>query len=141
MRLTNDELRAALDGLDQRLEHLAGQQVEVNKRLERLYEALETGALSLEDLAPRIKELRDRQEVLRQSEGEAREAAHAQHVELISREDVLSYMRDLRGTLATGVPSEQGAFLKSFVSSVTVREGQVAVAYVTARDPGLCSGW
>ena len=102
VRLTNDELRAALDGVDQRLGHIEGQEAEVNRRLDRLYEALETGALSLDDLAPRIKELRERQDLLHRAEREAQEAAYADHIELVNREQVLNYVRDLRGTLTTG---------------------------------------
>ena len=37
---------------------------EVLLRLAKLYDALETGKLSLDDLAPRIKELRTRQDEL-----------------------------------------------------------------------------
>ena len=36
--------------------------MEANHRLSRLYDALETGKLALDDLAPRIQELRRRQE-------------------------------------------------------------------------------
>ena len=48
-------------------EHLAAierEVADVGKRLGRLYEALETGELGLEDLAPRIHELRQRQDKL-----------------------------------------------------------------------------
>ena len=37
---------------------------DINHRLERLYDAVETGKLDLSDLALRIKELRHRQEQL-----------------------------------------------------------------------------
>ena len=136
VRLINDELRAALDGVDQRREHLKRQGAEVNRRLDRLYEALETGALSLDDLAPRIKELRERQDLLHRAEREAQEAAYAGHIELVNREQVLNYVRDLRGTLTTGTPAEQRAFLKSFVRSVTVKGAEVTVEYTLPLPAG-----
>ena len=108
----------------------------MNRRLDRLYDALETGALSLDDLAPRIKELRERQDLLHRAEREAQEAAYAGHIELVDREQVLNYVRDLRGTLTTGTTAEQRAFLKSFVRSVTVKGAEVTVEYTLPLPAG-----
>ena len=44
--------------LNKRLEKIEGQLGSVNQKLLRLYTALETGKLELDDLAPRIRELR-----------------------------------------------------------------------------------
>ena len=40
---------------------------DIRARLSRLYDALETGKLDLDDLAPRIKELKTRQDELNKS--------------------------------------------------------------------------
>ena len=44
------------------LDDLAEEILNTNRRLERLYDALETGKLGLDELAPRIQEFRHRQE-------------------------------------------------------------------------------
>ena len=46
----------------ERLDIISGEINTVNQRLERLYDALETGSLQLADLAPRIQRLRQKQE-------------------------------------------------------------------------------
>ena len=59
--LVNEELQASSIGLKERMDVLDAELGDLCARLDRHYEALETGQLDLEDLAPRIKEIRDRQ--------------------------------------------------------------------------------
>ena len=62
----------------------------------RLFDALETGNLDLEDLSPRIKELRQRQELLLRAIVESEEAARASKVQLVDRDQVLGYVGELQ---------------------------------------------
>jgi site-specific DNA recombinase len=48
----------------QRLQTVVEEIADIKRRLEKLYDALETGTVSLDDLAPRIQQLRLRQEQL-----------------------------------------------------------------------------
>ena len=43
------------------LDSISDEVANINCRLERLYDALETGKIGLEDLAPRIQQLKHRQ--------------------------------------------------------------------------------
>ena len=52
--LVNEELRSASYGLKDRLDVIDAKLRDVRARLSKLYEALETGKLELNDLAPRI---------------------------------------------------------------------------------------
>ena len=54
-----------------RLKAIDAELVDVEKRLERLYEAIETSALTLEALSPRILKLRHREEQLTAAREEA----------------------------------------------------------------------
>ena len=56
VRLTNQELESSLDGVNARLNALDSQTADVDRRLGRLHNALETGKLELDDLAcrPRV---------------------------------------------------------------------------------------
>ncbi|GAG98446.1 unnamed protein product, partial [marine sediment metagenome] len=62
--LVNGEMDAAAGEYRERLNVISVEIDNVNQRLERLYDALETGSLQLSDLAPRIQRLRQRQEQL-----------------------------------------------------------------------------
>jgi site-specific DNA recombinase len=58
--LINQELKSSSQGLRGNLEAIDKESKEIGVRLSRLYDAIETAKVSLEDLAPRIKELRER---------------------------------------------------------------------------------
>jgi site-specific DNA recombinase len=62
--LVNKELDSTHDILRDKLDAIDGELNDVEIRLSELYDALETERLSLDDLAPRIKELRVRQDEL-----------------------------------------------------------------------------
>ena len=59
------ELDSSYDVLKERLDAIDAELNDVEIRLSKLYDALETNKLSLDDLAPRIKELRSRQDELK----------------------------------------------------------------------------
>ena len=60
--LVNDELRSASYTLKDRLNGIDAELKDVKARLSRLYDVLETGRLELDDLAPRIRELKSHQD-------------------------------------------------------------------------------
>ncbi len=129
VRLTNEELERSLLQLRERVERVDAQITETEGRLERLYDALETGKIDLDDLAPRIKELKEKRDLLQRARAEARETLSAGRVELISRELVLEYLKDLRGVLEYGSVSEKRAFLRSFIQAIEKDGSQVTMYY------------
>jgi site-specific DNA recombinase len=56
--------------------------IDVNRRLERLYDALETGKLELSDLAQRIQVLRQRQNQLQSAKEEIKDKITDRKIEL-----------------------------------------------------------
>ena len=101
----------------------------INSRLQRLYDALETGMLSLEDLAPRIRQLRKHQEQLQATRWELETALSDKKVELADEETISEYALDLRSLLSRGLLAERKAFIKSFVKEVEVTGKQVVLNY------------
>lgn len=61
------EWQSASYGLKDRMDVIDAELRDIRARLSRLYDALETGKLDLDDLAPRIKELKTRQDELNKS--------------------------------------------------------------------------
>ena len=67
VQLTNEELEGSLTHLKERMRSLGSQLGDVDRRLERHYIVLETGKLNIDDLAPRIRELRGKRDLLQRA--------------------------------------------------------------------------
>jgi len=111
----------------------------VNQRLERLYDALETGSLQLADLAPRIQRLRQRQEQLNAARLEPENLLSDRRVELVDMETVKSYVEDLRNLLEDSSLAERKSFIKSFVREVRVTGTEVLLSYNISLSAGAAS--
>ena len=135
VRLVNDELRGSLEQVKERLGMLDSQIGDVDGRLERLYDALETGKVDLDDLAPRMRQLRERRDLLLRARNEAQETVSVGKVELVSREAVLGYLRDLGGVLELGSVAERRAFLQSFIHAIEKHDSQVTIRYTLPMPP------
>ena len=129
VRLTNEELKESLSGVESQISALDSQLTDIDERLQRLYDALETGKLEIDDLAPRIKEMKGKQDLVLRARSEAREVLDAGRVEQVSRDVVLEYLQELRGILDLGSIGEKKAFLRSFIESVEVKNSQVTLHY------------
>jgi site-specific DNA recombinase len=113
----------------ERLKAVSSELDNVGHRLDRLYEALETGTLSLEDLAPRIQALRQRQEQLQSTRWELEQILSDRKVELADMLTVTPYVEDLRNLLSYSSINEKKSFIKSFVSEVKVTGKEVTIRY------------
>jgi site-specific DNA recombinase len=71
VRMVNEEIRLLAGRRRECLEAIEKQLESVNQKLLRLYVALETGKLEIDDLAPKIKELRAGQMRLQRARDDA----------------------------------------------------------------------
>lgn len=129
VRRTNEELSTSVTQLKERLTAIDAQTSDIEGRLARLYDTLETGKLTLEDLAPRIRELRKRQEIVQRARSEVLEATEEAHVTLVDRKQVLEYLKDFGLLLEEGTIIERRMLLKSFIQTVTKEGNQVTIEY------------
>jgi site-specific DNA recombinase len=104
-------------------------QPSLTARLSRLYDALETGEIELDDLAPRIRELKARQNELTKARVQAEAEMIAQGIEQVDIATVKAYAQDLRGLLQEADFTERKAFLHSFIKRIEVNKEQVTVYY------------
>ena len=119
----------------ERLELLQDQIAEVDSRLGKLYDALETGEFKGGELAPRIKELFQKREELQQAKAEAEETLRNQAVDMADPRVVRDYVDDLRGLLERSSIIEQRGFLKSFVDRIEVGDSEVNMYYTIPMPP------
>jgi hypothetical protein len=79
-----------------------GQIGDIQGRLHKLYDALEAGKLELDDLAPRIKDLKGRVNELEGQQLHMLEHMREAKIELLGRTQVKAYVDDLRTLLSKG---------------------------------------
>ncbi len=118
VRLTNHELGKSLGYVEERLQTLDSQTGDLDRRLGHLYDALETGQLTVRELAPRIRELQDKRELLSRARGELQETLSEGQVEQVGWETVLSYLGNLTEILDYGSGAKQKLLLRSFIKSI-----------------------
>lgn len=125
----NAEISQAKTDHTEKLDTIDRQIADVEARLHTLYNALETGKLELEDLAPRIKALRGQKEDLDERRFEVVESLKESTVELLEVPRVRAYVEDLRALLSKGAILEQKAFLRSFVKRIEVNHPHITLDY------------
>ena len=129
VRLINEDTENNCVEARLQLETIASELGDAQSRLGKLYEAVETGKVSLDDLSPRIKELRSRQDKLLQSKAELENHIAEQRIESIDAENSGWYVQELAGLLDEGSLAERRAFLKGFIKEVRVTDNEVLVTY------------
>jgi site-specific DNA recombinase len=135
VKLVNEELRSASSWLKERQDAVDIELKDVKARLSRLYEVLETGKLNLDDLAPRIRELKSRQDELSKVRIQLEAEAVVRGVEQVDTALVKEYARDLRSLLEEADITERKAFLRSFIKRIEVNKGQVTIHYKLPMPP------
>jgi DNA invertase Pin-like site-specific DNA recombinase len=135
VRLVNEEMDAQASETRQRLEAVTAEIADVHRRLGRLYDALETGKLTLNDLAPRIQALRHREDQLQAARLDLEQLLTERRIELADEKMVRSYVENLREVLTNSSIPEQKAFIRSFVKEVRVTGKEVVLTYTIPLPP------
>lgn len=115
--MTNEEIQALSQDESKRVKVLDSQIRDVDARLQRLYDALETGKFSTNELAPRIRTLMAKKSELQGARDEAIEALQAKRFDIEDMQVMRGYVEDLRALLGSASILEQKAFLPRCPSS------------------------
>ena len=107
----------------------------VSGHLDRLYDALETGKVDLDDLAPRIRDQRIQHEQLQNRKYELECYLSDRKVELTDLKRVIGYVENLRSILDKGTLQERKAFIRSFVRSIKVTGDNAKLSYMMPVPP------
>ena len=118
--------RVSLSG---RLEVVEAELGDVRKRLEKLYEAIETSELTLEVLSPRIMSLRHREEQLEAAREDAETRLEQRRVALPDTEEIVEYVADFRDFLKDGTIPERKALIRNFVEGIEVMGDEATLTY------------
>jgi hypothetical protein len=107
------ELNSNLESCHEDLNTIEKELIDTYGRLQRLYDAIETGKISLDDMAPRIRELRERQTKLQNQKEKLLSILSEQKAEVPSKEEVTEYATDLRKLLEESSLVERKAFIEA----------------------------
>ena len=129
VHIVNEEMDGLAIEYRQRLDSILDDIADVSRRLERLYDALETGKIQLADLAPRIQQLQATRLELEQELSDRR-------VELADEKTVAGYVSDLHNLLNESSLAERKSFVRSFVKEVKVTGDEVLLTYTIPMLPG-----
>ena len=124
-----EEIDAMAGELSGRLEVIEAELSDVWKRLEKLYEAIETSELTLEVLSPRIMSLRHREEQLEAARDDAETRLEQRRVALPDTEEIVEYVADFRDFLKDGTFPERKALIRNFVEGIEVVGDEATLTY------------
>ena len=156
--LTDSNIRALVKMVDEQMDGVAGEQrkrlqtiqtelADVRRRLDRLYDLVETTDMDINDFRPRIRDHRERQEHLEAAEAEARARVGQRRKVLDQVETIAAYAQDMRRFLKKSELTERRVFIESFVKEIVVTPDNALMHYTipisqsTRNPPVLVGGW
>ena len=150
--LTDGNIRALVKIVDEQMDGVASEQrkrleaiqtelADVRRRLDRLYELVETTDMDIDDFKPRIRSHRERQERLEAAESEAKATLSQRRNVLDQVETIAAYAQDMRRFLKKSELTERRAFIESFVKEIVVTPDNALLRYsVPMPDDSLVPG-
>ena len=126
VRLVDEELDGVAHERRRKLAGLETELAEVRRRLDRVWQVIETSDLDLADATTRIKAHRSRQE---RAAAETRALLAERRVLLDDVETITAFAQDRRVFLQESDRSESRAFIKSFVQEIAVAPGAATIRY------------
>ena len=138
--LTDSNIRALVKVVDEQMDGVAGEQrkrlesiqselTDVRRRLDRLYDLVETTDMDINDFRPRIRDHRERQERLEAAEAEARAALSQRREVLDQVETITARAQDMRRFLKKSDLTERRVFIESFVKEILVSPDHALMRY------------
>ena len=129
VRLVQEELDGVAQEQRRKLADLETELAEVRRRLDRVWQVIETSDLDLADATERIKAHRARQERLERAAVETRALLAERRAVLDDVATITAYTRDRQVFLQASDRAETRAFIKSFVQEIAVAPGAAIIRY------------
>lgn len=101
----------------------------LREKLNKLYYSLESGKLNVDDLAPRIKELRGQINTLETNRDEIVEEIKNPKTLPFDLKTLKNYVQDLSDLLHKSPIAEQKSFLRSFIKRIVVNHPEIKIDY------------
>ena len=118
--ITREEMDSIISTQKEHLRTLDRQLDDAELRLEHLYDALEKGSFSHEELAPIIWKLQSKKEEFQSARKQVYYSIQSRLIEAPDMNKVLEYVADLLSLLVSSPIVEQKTFLKAFIRDIVV---------------------
>ncbi|MFC1999807.1 recombinase family protein [Chloroflexota bacterium] len=135
LRLTEEEFNRDSITQKEQVSTLERQTQDTESRLEHLYDVLERGSLTSDELAPRIRQLQGRLRDLAVAKEEAEAASRLSVFEMPDISTVQGYVDSLNEVLGSSPIFEQRAFLRSFLKEIAVDKEKMTIHYLLPMPP------
>ena len=140
VRLVDEEMDGVAREERAKLETLEAEVAEVRRRMDRLWHAVETSDLEINDILPRIRQHQERQERLETAVEDARSALAERRAVLDSVETITAFAQEMSEFLRTSDLTESKAFINSFVKEIVIKPGTATVRYTIPTPPDSAIG-
>ncbi len=140
VRLVDEEMDGVAREERAKLESIEAELAEVRRRMDRLWHAVETSDLEVNDILPRIRQHQERQGRLEAAAQDARTALSERRVVLDSVETIAAFAREMSEFLRTSDLTESKAFIRSFVKEIAVKPGTATIRYTIPTPPDSTIG-
>ena len=127
--LVNEELRLQKRRAAEQLDNLNREAKSVEQSLANLYIALESGKVDIDDLAPRLKELRARQREIDEKKDEALDEMNQTDGSVFDPLAMNHYLEDLKTILQSASFLQCKTFLGTFIRRIDFTKEQVGIQY------------
>ena len=135
VRLVDEEMDGIAHEERRKLETLEQELGDVRRRMDRLWQAVETSDMEINDILPRIRQHQERQERLELSADETRGRLAERRMTLDSVKTITAFARDMSEFLRTSELTETKSFIHSFVKEIAVSPGAATIRYKLPTPP------
>ena len=129
VKMVDEEMDGVAHEQRRKLESIESELAEVKRWLDRLYRAIETTDLDISDVAPRIREHRERERKLQDTAREVEATLAERRVKLDNVETITAFALDMGAFLKGSELTERRAFIQSFVKEISVGPGKATIRY------------
>ena len=135
VRMVDEEMDGQAREQQAKLESIDGELAEVRQRMDRLWNAVETSGLEVNDILPRIRQHQERQERLERAADEARAVLAGRRVGLDDAKTIAAFAQDMSRFLRESDFTERKSFIRSFVKEVVVDPEKATIRYTVPTPP------
>ena len=129
VKMVDEEMDGVAHEQRKKLESIESELAEVKRWLDRLYRAIETTDLDISDVAPRIREHRERERKLQDTAREVEATLAERRVKLDNVETITAFALDMGTFLKESELTERRTFIQSFVKEISVGPGKATIRY------------
>ena len=114
---------------------LEDEQVEMRRKMDRLWRVVETSDMEVNDILPRLRVHQEAMEQLERAAQEAREVL-AERREMLDSVDVIArFVEEMGVFLRTSAVTESKSFIRSFVKRIGIMPGRAVIHYTIPTPP------